>query len=338
MRKWIAAAGIAILAVLVVLFGPWFEEADEVTVYTSVDQVYSEPILKAFEEKTGIHVKPLYDAEAAKTVGLANRLIAEKDNPLADVFWNGEFIQTLALKKDGVLASYDAPAAKDLPVNFVDPDRQWTAFGGRARVIIVNTALVDEADRPAGLSDLVARPRDVAFANPLFGSTLTHAAALSAALGIDQALAIFTDLKDGGARVVDGNAVVRDMVAAGQVAMGLTDTDDACVAIEKEAEVAVIFPDQEEDGLGTVVVPNTVALVAGAPHQRTGKALVDFLLSPETEAALIEAGWIQIPSRPGLGDPPCYGNLDVRAMDLPMSEIHEGIEAIGQKLRKAFQN
>ena len=48
-----------------------------VVVYVSVDQTHAEPILEAFEKKTGIQVAPVYDVEASKATGLANRLIAE---------------------------------------------------------------------------------------------------------------------------------------------------------------------------------------------------------------------------------------------------------------------
>jgi iron(III) transport system substrate-binding protein len=59
----------------------------EVVIYTSLDKVFSEPILEAFEKETGIRVLPVYDSEATKTTGLVNRLITEKGNPKADVFW-----------------------------------------------------------------------------------------------------------------------------------------------------------------------------------------------------------------------------------------------------------
>jgi hypothetical protein len=48
----------------------------EVVVYTSLDKVFSQPILEEFERKTGIGVKAVYDSEATKTTGLVNRLIA----------------------------------------------------------------------------------------------------------------------------------------------------------------------------------------------------------------------------------------------------------------------
>ena len=50
-------------------------------VYVSEDQVFSEPILKDFERAKGITVKSVFDTEEAKSTGVMNRLIAEKDNP-----------------------------------------------------------------------------------------------------------------------------------------------------------------------------------------------------------------------------------------------------------------
>src|SRR5512142_2278403 len=105
----------------------------QVVVYTSVDQVYAEPVLQAFERSSGIKVLAVYDVEATKTVGLVQRLVTEKAHPRADVFWNNEFSQTLYLKEQGVLAAYDSPAAASLPDSFRDPARLWSAFGGRAR-------------------------------------------------------------------------------------------------------------------------------------------------------------------------------------------------------------
>ncbi|SMH30862.1 extracellular solute-binding protein [Maritimibacter sp. HL-12] len=334
----LALLAIVVLGVAVFTSRQPGEALHEVTIYTSVDQVYSEPVLRAFEAETGIRVNALYDAEAAKTVGLVNRLIAEKSAPLADVFWNGEFSQTLVLKEEGVLAAYASPAAEGLPALFRDPEGFWTAFGGRARVLFVNTAMLPKADWPRSIFDLPPRAGEIALANPLFGSTGTHAAALAAALGPQAALDVFEALKSGGVRVVDGNAVVRDMVAAGRVPMGLTDTDDACVSIEKGAPVAVVFLDQQADGLGTLVVPNTVALIAGGPHPDLGRMLADYLLSTETEAAMIESGWVQIPSRPSPVEGPCFGRLDVRAMQVSMAEIRAAGGEIDAAIRRMFQD
>jgi hypothetical protein len=47
-------------------------EQEQVVIYTSLDKVFSEPILKAFEKETGIKVLDVYDSEATKTTGLVN--------------------------------------------------------------------------------------------------------------------------------------------------------------------------------------------------------------------------------------------------------------------------
>ena len=73
----------------------------QVVVYTSVDQNFAEPILAEFEAASGIDVQPVFDVEAAKTTGLVNRIIAEKDRPQADVWWSGECAQTIDLARLG---------------------------------------------------------------------------------------------------------------------------------------------------------------------------------------------------------------------------------------------
>lgn len=310
MRRNIVLTVFLALALLIAGCGAKTEQT--VVVYTSVDQVYAEPILKQFTAKTGIKVLPVYDVEAAKTTGLVNRLIAEKNKPQADVFWSSEFMQTLLLKEKGVLAAYQSPAAQDLPADFRDPQGYWAAFGGRVRVLLVNTKLVLPEDYPKSIFDLINSKQGgqkAAIAYPMFGTTATHAAALYAGLGPEAARKFFDDIKQANVQVVDGNSVVRDLVASGRAAMGLTDSDDACEAIEKGAPVKIIVPDQ--DGLGTLVVPNTVVMIANAPHPDAAKRLIDYLLSKEVEQELIKTGFSQVPSR----------KLDVSANGLDKGEI-----------------
>lgn len=313
----------------------------QVVVYTSVDQVYAEPVLQAFEEASGIRVLAVYDVEATKTVGLAQRLLAEKGHPQADVFWSGEFSQTMFLNEQGVLAQYRSPAAADLPTEYADPDGYWYAFGGRARVILVNTELVRPDEEPSSIYDLLAERypgRQLGLANPLFGTTSTQAAALYAVNGADASSSFFQQVAERGVRVVDGNSVVRDMVASGQLAWGLTDTDDACVALQKGAPVQVIFPDQGEGQIGTLVIPNTVALVANAPHPENGQTLVDYLLSPEAEALMVKLGWIQIPARPlpeGV-TPSCFADISVRGMSASFEEIYQHLAAAREDMQEIF--
>lgn len=270
-----------------------------VVVYTSVDQPYAEPLIKEFENKTGIKVLAVYDVEATKTTGLVNRLIAEKTNPQCDVFWNNEFAQTLLLKERGVLGPYRSAAAVNIPPQFADPEGYWTGLAGRARVLLVNTKLVSPAEYPRSifdLNDIRFKGDQIAMAYPLFGTTATQAAAIYATLGHEKGRDYYNQLHARGVRVVDGNSVVRDLVADGQVRVGLTDSDDASGAVRDGRPVAIIYPDQ--DSMGTLIIPGTVSLIANAPHQAEAKALVDYLVSVEVEQKLISSGFCQIPLRP----------------------------------------
>ena len=310
-----------------------------VVVYTSVDQVYSEPILRDYEKKTGIKVLAVYDVEATKTVGLVNRLIAEKGRPQADVFWNNEFLQTLQLKKEGVLDRYRSPAASDLPAQYIDPENYWTCFGGRARVLLVNTNLVPESDYPKSILDLLSSKipaGQIGIAYPLFGTSLTHAAALYGALGRDQAKDFYLQLKSRGVRIVDGNSVVRDLVASGQLKVGLTDTDDALGAIRKKAPVAMIYPDQHDKQLGTLIIPNSVAFIANAPHPLEGQALIDYLVSKEVEEQLILSDSIQIPVRPIRVQPTYLPDGLIRNMNVSFTDIFNQLKPATDDLRKIF--
>ncbi|MBA3450136.1 MAG: ABC transporter substrate-binding protein, partial [Chloroflexia bacterium] len=113
-----------------------------VTVYVSTDRVFSEPVLRAYENQSGVKVNAVYDTEETKSTGLANRLIAEKSRPQADVFWSNEPVRTLVLKSREVLAPYRSPSAEGIPAALADPDGYWTGFSARIRVIAYNTTLV----------------------------------------------------------------------------------------------------------------------------------------------------------------------------------------------------
>jgi iron(III) transport system substrate-binding protein len=314
--------------------------AEEVVVYTSLDQVFSEPVLRDFEAQTGIRVKPVYDVEAAKTTGLVNRLVAERSRPQADVFWSSEFAQTLRLKDDSLLDAYDSPAAANVPAAYRDPERYWTGIALRARVILVNTDLVPPEKYPRTLDDLLDPEwgaGEVGIANPLFGTTASHAAALFAALGPEDGKAYFAALRARGARVVDGNSVVRDMVARGELKIGLTDTDDAKGAVEKGAPVAVIYPDQSSGGLGTLLIPNTVALVRNAPHPTAAKKLVDYLLSTEVEAKLVRSGAAQMPVRASVEVPADAPRIDqIRPMAVSAEQVAAQLDASAAWLKEVF--
>src|SRR2546426_11078750 len=122
--------------------------APQVVVYTSEDQVFSEPILKDFEKTTGITVRAVYDTEETKSTGVALRIVAERDHPQADVFWGNEPLRAIMLQQQGLLAPYASPGGKDIPARYRDPAGSWTGLAARARSIVLNPDQVQPAGAP----------------------------------------------------------------------------------------------------------------------------------------------------------------------------------------------
>ncbi len=306
--------------------------AAEVVVYTSVDQIFAEPVLERFERETGIKVKAAYDVEATKTVGLEKRLVAERKHPQADVFWNSEHLRTLRLKAANVLMPYRSPLAEGIPADFRDTDGYWTGFGARMRVFIVNTTLLSGQDAPRHLWDL-ADPRwkgRVAIAKPFFGTTSTHFAALYQRWGEAEFSRFLSALKANEVALLPGNAAVRDAVVRGDYAWGLTDTDDAREAIRSGAGVSMVFPDQTGDG--AYAIPHTVAMVAGGPNPLTGRRLIDFLLSPVATQMLIDTGAIQ--AGIGLGHVYSLEAENLKIWQQGKQDLIDGLEASARLIRR----
>lgn len=279
-------------------------QGGEVVIYTALDQIFSEPILKRFEAQSGIKVRPVYDSEAAKTTGLVSRLAAERERPRCDVFWNNEITRTIALKKQGLLAAYVSPNAAQIPARFKDPEGYWTGLAARARVLAYNTTMVKPGDVPRTLKEL-ADPKwkgKVGMAYPLFGSTATHAAVIYNKWGREAALGLFKGLAANGVKVLEGNMTSCRAVASGELPLGLTDSDDANVLRSAGKPIDwVLIEDGKEPG--ALLFPNTVALVKGAPHPEAARRLIDFILSPDVEAVLAASESAQIPLHPGVKAP-----------------------------------
>jgi iron(III) transport system substrate-binding protein len=239
----------------------------------------------------------------------------EKDHPIADVFWNNEIMTTVYLAQHGILDALPPGAADGFPAEWRDPEGRWIAFGARARVLLVNkTLLPNRADWPTSVEDLL-NPRYAAMglltcmARPESGTTYTHAVALltrdpEGAKRFLQALGEAAE--KGTVRLVTGNGPAMEQVsdASNRVAFSLTDTDDSWSAIQQGAPVEVVFPDQGEGQPGTLLIPNTVALVKGRPHEGPAAGnLVRWLVSADTEKRLASGPSAQIPLRAGVEAP-----------------------------------
>ncbi|MEO2045509.1 MAG: extracellular solute-binding protein [Pirellulales bacterium] len=317
---------------------------NRVVVYTALDEEFSRPLFDQFTRLTGIRVLAKFDTESTKAVGLTQAILTERERPRCDVFWNNEIINTLRLDQLGLLQSYEPSQSALIPQSYRSPRASWHGFAARARVLVVNTHLVPIDRRPTSIEDLVdvRWQGKVGIAKPLAGTTASHAACLFAVWGDARAEYFFRRVKTN-AQILSGNKQVARAVSTGQLAFGLTDTDDAIIELESGRPVAIIYPDQpssdglQEEALGTLFIPNTVSIISKAPHQQAAQRLVDFLLSPATERQLAEGPSAQIPLNRSVRKLPRVETpRTVRAMQVDFQEAAEKWQIAAKFLREQF--
>lgn len=292
---------LAILLLALPVIGCVPQPENSVVVYSSADREYAQPILSSFQRKSkGIEVATQFDVESTKTVGLANRIASEAQQPRADVFWNNEIMHTLMLEKKGLLRSISWDIPSGWPKEMRSADGNWVGMAARARVIIVNKQLLpNRTEYPNSVLEL-ADPKwqkKCGLARPLFGTTATHFTVLIDQLGTDKSQEFFQRASQN-AIVLSGNKQVALQVSAGQLSWGLTDTDDALVEIDAGMPVEIVFPDQQPGQLGALRIPNTVAVINNGPHPVAAAKLANFLVSEDIEGRLAMGSSGQFPVRP----------------------------------------
>jgi iron(III) transport system substrate-binding protein len=295
--------------VLIPTLGCGFSGKNRVVLFCAQDQEFAETSLADFTQQSGLPVAPKFDTEADKSLSLYVELLADKDRPRCDVFWNNEIINTIRLQRQGMLQPYESPSAAAYPDSCRAVDHTWHAFAARARILIVNKELVKSEEMPKSVLDLTdARWKGrVVIARPQFGTSATMAASLFQVLGEEKAKAFYRGLKDNGVQIAPGNKQVADWVGEGRtpggapVAVGITDTDDALEAIKDSKPVVMIFPDRDapkDSKMGTLFIPNTLCILKDCPNPDGARKLVDYLLSPDVEKRLAESDSHQIPLNP----------------------------------------
>lgn len=304
----LAAAGYVLKPLL-------FPSGDRALVlYCSVDQDQSQPVVASFREATGTAVDLVGETEASRSVGITKLLESQREHPIADVVWANEIMNTVALADLGIFDEMPRDLVEAFPPAWRDAKGRFVSFAGRARVLLVNTTLLpDPATWPTSVGDLLdpkwgGDGRRATVARPLTGTTYTHAVAMLTR-DAEAGRSFWTSVAARGARgelrLSASNGQVMTLVADARngVAWGLTDTDDARVAVERGDPVAVVYPDQGEGQPGTLVIPNTVAIVRGSRRRADAEAFARWILSKDTEAKLAAGPIANIPLRDDVSAP-----------------------------------
>ena len=279
---------LAIMAAVLMAL-PTLVAAAEVVLYSSNPSELIDMVSKGFEEKTGITVSVvrLGTGEAMK------RIAAEKEKPLCDVFWSGD-VAVLENAKEN-FQSYRSPEAAGLPAGYIEKDSRWTACNAHVMVIMVNKALVREADMPKTWNDLFA-PQwkgKVVMANPeKSGSAYAQAYGIYKLYGMDGIQKLI-----GNAKILDSSSLIYKGVAAGEYPLGVTMEYAAHRYIEGgDKNVGIIYPAD-----GAFMAPEALGIVKNGPHPAEAKKFVDYLLSKKVVDEIF-AKFSRRPARPDAAD------------------------------------
>ncbi len=338
MRAFVLSFALSALSMTTGCTGKQAAPSKTVVAYVSEDQVFSEPLLRDFETTTGIKVNAVFDTEEAKSTGVMNRLLAERGNPQADVYWANEPIRAEILKQQGISVPYLSPQAAGIPSTFKDPQGHWTGFSARARLMVVRKDLKEKPQSVLAYTDPRFKGQGV-IANPLFGTTTAEIAALFTIWGDPRGEAFMNSMRSNGVRVSTSNGESADFVASGEAQFSLVDSDDGFNRLKQGKTIEIVFPDQDQGGIGCMIVPNALLMIRGGPNQENAKKLIDFLLSPESERKLAFSDAAQIPLHSGVETPaavPRIENLKTMMLDYgqvarKMQEIQPFLEKWAQK-------
>jgi len=242
----------------------------ELTLYTSMQMESIAPLQKAFEEKYGVKIRIWRGAgkdilRRAVTEAKANR--ADLDIVESDGF------ALEALHREALLQETRSPYHADLIPEALRPQRQWV--GTRVNIFtgVYNTNLVKPEALPKSYPDLL---------KPAFNGALGIEAddydwfgMVVGLLGEEAGLKLFRDIvATNGMSVRKGHTLLTNLVAAGEVPIGLTVfMQNADVAKKNGAPLDwFLIPP-------TVARPNGIALAKRAPHPHAALLFYDFMLS-----------------------------------------------------------
>jgi len=282
------------------------KKAEVLVVYCAQDQVYAQPIFRDFEKQTGRKILVVYDSEAVKTVGLANRLLAERVHPQCDLFWGNEEMRTRQLAKENVFRETNG----------------WADFGYRSRRIVFNTQHLSPASAPHTLLELTNQTwhGKVALAYPQFGTTAAHFHALRQHWGDEAWQAWCRALAGNKPFLLDGNSMVVKLVARGDAWVGLTDSDDIADGQREGLPIAACPMNQE-----TLLIPNTVAVTRDARHYEAAQQFFEFLQTREVVERLITAKALE-----------GFSTSEVSTLKVDWNRLLLDLDPVTEKLNQIF--
>jgi iron(III) transport system substrate-binding protein len=299
--------GLAAFGLAIAFAGSAIAADKQVVMYSANDDTVNTMVATAFTKATGIKVNVI----SAGSGLLYRRIAAESGNPQADVIW-GTSADLLKQNK----AHFQPYAAKErdaVPAAYRDPDDLWIGTNLQILTINQNTQSIPAADGPKNWADLL-NPKwkgKIAYTNPAnSGSSYVTATYLVSLWGDNEAAWQKLGALIANTKVLSRSTLVFNGNGNGEFPLGISLEYAGYLWAHNGAPVKVTYPTE-----GTVVLPEGIAIIKGAPNLDAAKQLVDFIESKPMEEELLRATFRR----------PARQDIDLTGVKMtPLSEIKIG--------------
>ena len=261
-------------------------EDKRLLIYTSHKEELWKPIVKEFEERTGIWVEVV----SGGTNLLLEEIAEKKGEVDADLFFGGG-VESLNAFSDYFIP-YEAKGIEEVDPQFRSATDVWTPFLALPVVLIYNEKLLSPEELGSWKDVLAPKYKGkIAMANPAYS-----ASAFTGLLSFEKAVQEETDStedSDGDkeilpriAKQLDGkeytdSGEVPEAVADGSKLVGITLEETALKYMAKGENIGIVYPKE-----GTTVVPDAGAILKGAKHLENAQKFLDFSISKDCQDIL----------------------------------------------------
>ena len=256
------------------------EESNKLVVYPPHKEEIYGPIVREFEERTGIWVEVV----TGGTNDLLDRIREEDGKNSGDVMFGGGVDSLNAYGE--YFEPYCSSQSEHLDDTYASPDGVYTVFSRLPIVIVYNKKLVISAGTPRSWRDLTNNhwQGSIAFADPdrsgsSYTALMTMLQILSEDMSEEEVMEAFVSNLDGD--ILSGSGEVLGEVTAGKKLIGITLEETVLKEMDQNADIAMIYPRE-----GTAAVPDGSALIKNAPNRENAELFLEFTVSEDVQRLL----------------------------------------------------
>jgi iron(III) transport system substrate-binding protein len=254
--------------------------SSELTVYTALEDDQLKAYVDAFNRA---HPEIKLNIVRDSTGVIVAKLIAEKDNPQADVVWGTAATELLGAEFQGVLEGYTPKGVERIAPEFKDSKEptHWVGIDAFETAFVVNTKELEKHNLPIPQSyaDLIKPEYKGMIVMPNPSSSGTGFFTVSAWLqlqGETEAWTYMDKLHENIALYTHSGSKPAKMAAAGEYPIGISFGYRGITEKKKGAPLEVVFP---KEGAGWDVEAN--ALVKKPQIKPEAKLFLDWAISDE---------------------------------------------------------